>query len=54
MLTDGSCLKCSNVEGYTLVDGECDEICGDALIFDDLCDDGNNLNGDGCSSICTV
>jgi cysteine-rich repeat protein len=33
--------------------GECVEKCGDGLNFGMLeCDDGNNMDGDGCSSVC--
>ncbi|KRX04787.1 WW domain [Pseudocohnilembus persalinus] len=34
----------------------CREICGDGVTVSDTyeCDDGNNLNGDGCSSDCQV
>lgn len=32
----------------------CDEICGDGILFNLPCDDGNLNNGDGCSSTCTV
>lgn len=35
--------------------GECVERCGDGLNFGMLeCDDGNNIDGDGCSSECKV
>jgi cysteine-rich repeat protein len=35
--------------------GECVEKCGDGLNFGLLeCDDGNNLDGDGCSAKCQV
>ena len=34
--------------------GNCAEICGDGLNLGQLqCDDGNNIDGDGCSSSCT-
>lgn len=32
----------------------CDEICGDGFLFTVLCDDGNTVDGDGCSSTCAV
>jgi len=35
----------------------CREICGDGFRFSDegnICDDGNNINGDGCNSDCEV
>ena len=35
--------------------GECVEICGDGLNFGLLeCDDGNYVDGDGCSSECEI
>ncbi|KAL4456519.1 hypothetical protein ABPG74_000626 [Tetrahymena malaccensis] len=34
---------------------QCKEICGDGLLFtNNGCDDGNNLNGDGCNSNCQI
>ena len=33
----------------------CTEICGDGIdLLFYACDDGNNVNGDGCSSTCTI
>ena len=32
----------------------CTQICGDGLLFDYPCDDGNPDNGDGCSALCTI
>lgn len=32
----------------------CTEICGDGLIFAATCDDGNVVDGDGCSAVCQV
>ena len=54
MMINGSCISCNKVEGYEVINGECVEICGDGLVINDICDDGNNLNGDGCSSLCSV
>lgn len=34
--------------------GACVEICGDGIRFDLACDDGNLVDGDGCSSTCTI
>ncbi|EAR85859.2 transmembrane protein, putative (macronuclear) [Tetrahymena thermophila SB210] len=49
------CLKLSCPTGYYQVEDKCKEICGDGLNFGEYqCDDGNNLNGDGCSSICGI
>lgn len=56
ILSNNSCLSCSAVTGYTYdnVSGKCKDYCGDHIIITDLCDDGNTLNGDGCSSFCTI
>lgn len=43
---------CHCYVGYELVGSHCQSICGDGLIFTEACDDGNNISGDGCSSIC--
>ncbi len=48
------CKSCADVAGYkmiTLANNQfaCSEICGDGIVINDLCDDGNTLNGDGCS-----
>lgn len=32
----------------------CEEVCGDGMKFILGCDDGNKINGDGCSSTCEV
>lgn len=34
--------------------GVCQEICGDGRVYTLPCDDGNNFNGDGCSSTCSI
>ena len=35
--------------------GECTWVCGDGLLGgEELCDDGNDLDGDGCSAACRV
>jgi fibro-slime domain-containing protein len=34
--------------------GQCTSKCGDGLVINEGCDDGNAKNGDGCSSTCTV
>ncbi|EAR88755.3 proprotein convertase-like protein (macronuclear) [Tetrahymena thermophila SB210] len=67
--TKSQCKQCE--DGYVLENGlcksrcktgfkwsennQCEEICGDGLLFKKSgCDDGNNLNGDGCNSNCEV
>lgn len=56
ILSNNSCLTCSAVAGYVYdsASGKCKDYCGDNIIITDLCDDGNALNGDGCSSLCTI
>jgi fibro-slime domain-containing protein len=34
--------------------GDCTSECGDGLVFDEACDDGNQRDGDGCSHTCQV
>jgi cysteine-rich repeat protein len=43
--------------GYSCVGqpSQCSTICGDGLVRgSEACDDGNQVNGDGCSSSCTI
>lgn len=48
------CISCGS-EGFAINDkGDCEEVCGDGMNFFGVCDDGNTLPGDGCSSNCTV
>lgn len=56
ILQNNSCYSCSQVTGYVLdtSTGKCKDRCGDGIIITDKCDDGNTLNGDGCSSMCTI
>jgi proprotein convertase subtilisin/kexin type 5 len=44
--------KCACINGYELENGVCIDNCGDGLIINDECDDGNTANNDGCSSKC--
>jgi len=36
----------------TLTFSMCEEICGDGKRYEYACDDGNTVNGDGCSDQC--
>jgi fibro-slime domain-containing protein len=36
------------------VSGGCTSTCGDGIVLNEACDDGNKTDGDGCSSTCTV
>lgn len=52
------CKSCNDFRGFQKGKTgatSCAEICGDGLHMGVLaCDDGNTLNGDGCSSVCTI
>ena len=39
---------------YDATTQSCKDICGDGILITSLCDDGNKLNGDGCSSVCKI
>jgi cysteine-rich repeat protein len=45
---------CQPYEYWNTTLGACKEICGDGKVYVLECDDGNLLNGDGCSSSCTI
>lgn len=51
-VTDKACAICQ--DGFNPVSGYCTEVCGDGKRFVLPCDDGNNVNGDGCSSTCQI
>ena len=47
--------ECVCTSGYEFdINRKCIEICGDGKLIYLQCDDGNLINGDGCSDICTV
>jgi fibro-slime domain-containing protein len=35
-------------------DGPCSSVCGDGIVLNEECDDGNTLSGDGCDGQCLV
>jgi cysteine-rich repeat protein len=39
---------------YDIVTNKCDDRCGDNITVKGKCDDGNQVNGDGCSSNCNI
>lgn len=45
------CTVCNDNIFY-LDEDECQEICGDGVLYLLECDDGNVIDGDGCSSVC--
>jgi cysteine-rich repeat protein len=52
-LSNTNCIQCDTTL-FVLVNGTCEDICGDGIVYTVACDDGNLVNGDGCSSTCTV
>ncbi|CAD8048544.1 unnamed protein product [Paramecium sonneborni] len=49
------CLICIQDQGFFQIDNQCFSICGDGILtFQELCDDGNQLNGDGCDQYCKI
>jgi cysteine-rich repeat protein len=47
--------QCSCMSGYTDKGATvCSDICGDGIVKNSACDDGNTASGDGCSSTCTI
>ena len=50
---DGCSSDCQN-EPICTGGGPCTSRCGDGIVLDEDCDDGNLVDGDGCSSSCTV
>ena len=54
-MKDGVCVYCTYVPGYGITkSGACSELCGDGLLLDLQCDDGNTDDGDGCSQNCII
>jgi fibro-slime domain-containing protein len=47
---DGCSADCQNEPQCT--DGSCTSACGDGILLNEECDDGNNIDGDGCSKEC--
>ena len=46
--------SCACMTGFVLSGNTCNLVCGDGIVVTEGCDDGNVINGDGCSSTCTV
>jgi cysteine-rich repeat protein len=49
-----SCTQCRPEYTFNPASQLCNEVCGDGRRFTLQCDDGNNQNGDGCSSDCKI
>lgn len=49
-----SCSQCRPDYTYNAISSLCNEICGDGKRYTVQCDDGNNINGDGCSMDCKI
>lgn len=45
---------CRDVEVWDPVAKACVDRCGDGKLYTLECDDGNTINGDGCSSVCKI
>lgn len=45
---------CVCFDGYQMVGAVCHEVCQDGRTYELACDDGNNVNGDGCSDTCSI
>ncbi|CDW72275.1 fu domain containing protein [Stylonychia lemnae] len=49
------CIKCEDFYGIaTNLEGECEDICGDGIVVEKQCDDGNLISGDGCNDQCEL
>lgn len=48
------CIECDSSLYYLNSSGICDDICGDGFRIYSICDDGNSINGDGCSNACQI
>ena len=52
---DGLARDCDLFDDGNGANGSCGSECGDGVLqADESCDDGNSLDGDGCSAFCTV
>jgi cysteine-rich repeat protein len=59
--TQLACLACTSLTNcsactaeFRLNAGTCEEVCGDGVLYTLACDDGNAIDGDGCSSTCEI
>jgi cysteine-rich repeat protein len=50
----GNYCECEKGFAFNNQTNTCEEVCGDGKLFSHVCDDGNTLDGDGCSAECTV
>ncbi|CAD8196825.1 unnamed protein product [Paramecium pentaurelia] len=55
IFSQGNCQLCEDTQGLYLEQGKCISKCGDGILrLTEQCDDGNNIDGDGCSSTCKL
>jgi cysteine-rich repeat protein len=53
-LSQTQCIECDTSLYYLAANVTCDDTCGDGFKIYVECDDGNLVNGDGCSNQCKV
>jgi proprotein convertase subtilisin/kexin type 5 len=53
-LNQAQCIECDTSLYYLAPNATCDDKCGDGFKIYVDCDDGNLIDGDGCSSLCKV
>ena len=46
--------QCGDGFNFDMAMGTCVEVCGDGITYMLPCDDGNNVNHDGCTDQCAV
>jgi hypothetical protein len=45
---------CVNYTLYNSTTGKCDGVCGDGRSLDNICDDGDGIDTNGCANNCTI
>ncbi len=53
-IDQAQCTTCDASLYYLTPIDTCDDVCGDGFRIHVDCDDGNSVNGDGCSDTCKV
>eukprot|EP00347_Sterkiella_histriomuscorum_P006839 403351236 len=50
-----TCTYCNELYGlFTNEEFECEDVCGDGILINKQCDDGNVASGDGCNGDCKI